>query len=100
MCDLFTINKASEGLLVCFQLYVRFIRRCGYCYIVWSESSSFLSSQQQELCPDQLLVITILSLLVLWEMNLHVSIPTGSPDAANKLKSIGLSLVFIALGSL
>lgn len=33
-------------------------------------------------------------------MNLRVSILTGSPDTANELKSIGLSLVFIALGSL
>lgn len=49
---------------------------------------------------DQLVVITVLSLLVLWEMHLHVSIPTGSPDTANELKSIGLSLVFKALGSL
>lgn len=65
-----------------------------------SGQSCFLVSQQQQLCPDQLVVVTILSLLVLWEMNLHVSIPTRSPDAANELKSIGLSLVFIALGSL
>lgn len=63
-------------------------------------SNMFLLSQQQQIHFDQLLVIIILSLLVLREMNLHVSIQTGSPDTANELKSIGFSLVFIAHGSL
>lgn len=68
---------------------------------MWSDSSRFLvCQQQQQLRPDQIVVISILSLLVRWEMNLHVSIPTGSPDTASELKSIGLSLVFIAVGSL
>lgn len=60
----------------------------------------FLLFEQQQIGLDQLVVIIVLSLLVLREMNLHVSIQTGSPDTANELKSIGLSLVFIAHGSL
>lgn len=59
-----------------------------------SQSSSALVSQQQrqQLFPHQLVVPTILSLLLLWEMHLKVSVSTESPDTANKFKSIGLSL--------
>jgi len=56
--------------------------------------------QQQQIGLDQLVVITMLSLPVHSEMHLYVSILTRSPDAANELKSIGLSLVFIAHSSL
>lgn len=83
--DVFTIKKAYEP-------------------IQWgqNQSRSFLVSQQQrqQIFPDQQVAITILLLLVLWEMNLKVSVSTESPDTANKLKSIGLSLVFTALGNL
>lgn len=47
-----------------------------------------------------LFVITILSLVVLRGMRLNVFIRKSSPDTANELKSIALSLVFIALGIL
>lgn len=55
----------------------------------WLESSGLFAFQQQrqQICPDQLVVITRLSLLILWEMNPQVSVATKS-QTANKLKII------------
>lgn len=66
----------------------------------WRVLKRFLLSQQQRICLDQMVVTTMLSLQVLTEMNLHMSIPTASPDTANELKSIGLSLALITHSSL